>query len=97
MGCDFPGKGGARTRKAKSTGGEGGASKQAYTDDGQEADVITEELGQEEEVTVGLFLVELLDLFLHLCQLGERPRQRRVVLGAPEHGQALGELRCVQS
>lgn len=45
--------------------------KQAYTDYGQEANVVTQELGKEEEVIGGLFLVELLNIFFHLSQLGE--------------------------
>lgn len=42
-------------------------------DYGQEANIVTQELSKEEEVIVGLFLVELLDLFFHLSQLGECP------------------------
>lgn len=53
--------------------GEEKEETEAYSDYGQEANVVAQELGKEEEVTVGLFLVELLNFFFHLSQLGERP------------------------
>jgi hypothetical protein len=60
--------------------------RKAYSDNGQEANIVTQEFSKEEEVIVGLFLVELLNLFFHLSQLGERSRKCCVVLGAPKHG-----------
>ena len=62
-----------RKRQIKSSGGKRGEGQDAYADDGQEANIVTQELCEEEEVIVGLFLVELLDLFFHLSQLGECP------------------------
>lgn len=62
-----------RKRQIKPSGGKRGGERDAYTDYGQEANIVTQELREEEEVIVGLFLVELLDLFFHLSQLGERP------------------------
>lgn len=47
--------------------------KQAYSNYGQEANVVTQELSKEEEVIVGLFLVKLLNFFFHFSQLGECP------------------------
>lgn len=53
--------------------GERGKEKEAYANNGQETNVVTQELSKEEEVIVGLFLVELLNFFFHLSQLGECP------------------------
>lgn len=64
---------GQRRRQIKSSGGERGKEREAYADYGQEANVVTQELGKEEEVVVGLFLVELLNLLFHLSQLRECP------------------------
>lgn len=84
-----------RKRQIKSSGGKRGEERDAYADYGQEANIVTQELREEEEVIVGLFLVELLDLFFHLSQLGESPWQCCVVLRAPKHGETLGKLGCV--
>lgn len=54
-------------------GGERGKETEAYSNYGQKANVVTQELSKEEEVIVGLFLVKLLNFFFHLCQLGECP------------------------
>lgn len=55
-----------------------------------EATVVTQEFqGEEEEVIVGLFLVELLDLFFHLSQLGDA-RDSAVLSSEPcKHGETL--------
>lgn len=74
MDGSFLERGKAKERQIKSrTGGERGKETEAYTDYGQETNVVTEELSKEEEVIVGLFLVELLNFFFHLSQLGECP------------------------
>ena len=52
----------------------------SYPCNGQEANVVAQELGEEKEVTAGLLLMQLLHLLLHLGQLGERPGQSGVVL-----------------
>lgn len=69
----FLGRGKAKVRQIQLRGGERGKETEAYSDDGQETNVVTQELGKEEEVIVGLFLVELLNFFFHLSQLGECP------------------------
>lgn len=66
------GRGPAKEKQIKSR--EGGEKEtEAYPDYGQKANVVTQELSKEEEVVVGLFLVELLNFFFHLSQLGECP------------------------
>lgn len=63
----------------------------AYPHGSQQADVVGQQLFEDEEVTGRLLLMQLLHLVLHLCQLGQRPGQGRVVLRVPQHGQTFGE------
>ena len=62
-----------------------------YLDGGDETHVVSQQLREQVEVGAGLVLVQLLHLLLHLRQLGQRPRQRRVVLAVTQHGRRLGE------
>ena len=43
-------------------------------------DVVLDQLTEKEEVSLGLVLVNLLDLLLEICQLRESCREFRVVL-----------------
>lgn len=71
------------------------SSHEWYLHGGEQADVVTQQLGEKVEVSVGLVLVQLIDLLLHLSQLGQSPRQSCVVLAVPQHGRRLGKLRRV--
>lgn len=61
-------------------------SLQSYLDGADQSDVVSQQLREEVEVGVGLVLVQLVDLLLHLSQLGQSSGQRRVVLAVPQHG-----------
>lgn len=66
-------RGGAQERPNSIKGCKRSKGTEAYSDYGQKANVVAQELSKKEEVTVGLFLVELLNFFFHLSQLRECP------------------------